>query len=89
MGILRPMVGQMKCPNCQKPMRCVDTRPTIDRVYRRHECPEHGRFSTLEIVLDPTKKGKDVMRRAENKLEQDYKAAKLAWLNEQLEQLNG
>jgi hypothetical protein len=29
------------------------------------------------------------MRRAENKLEQDYKAAKLAWLNEQLEQLNG
>lgn len=36
----RPMLGSMKCPNCQKPL--IDREPRGGAA--RYQCPKHGVF---------------------------------------------
>ncbi len=40
------------CPKCQKPTRCVDSRPSDDGWRRRRGCSCGWRFSTREISID-------------------------------------
>ena len=43
----------MKCPECGCPMHdVVETRKRGDQIYRRRECYNKHRFSTLETVVD-------------------------------------
>lgn len=51
----------MKCPQCGKMARVIDTRREREFTYRRQECTSNHRFTTREFLWDAT--SKDVIQK--------------------------
>ena len=45
----------MRCPECQSThTKIFDSRMKGERKWRRHECPNGHRFTTWEMIVEPT-----------------------------------
>jgi transcriptional regulator NrdR family protein len=53
----------MKCPKCHSRAKIYDARQRLDKVWRRHECPNCGfRFTTYETYAQDYTKPRAYIR---------------------------
>ncbi len=45
----------LKCPTCGASTRCIDSRPSEHGWRRRRGCPNNHRFTSYEVICEPTK----------------------------------